>query len=107
MPEFAEDKERIAAVFKELTLRLEKVEEEILRLKTDKHVLEKENIRLQKVVNIQKNSIKEMERIARHQKMAALLTAKDKTAALHSLNKMVQEIDNCLTLVYTQLLKDK
>jgi len=57
-------------------------------------------------VAIQKNSIKEMEHLAKHHNIAALLSAKDKTAALHSLNKIIHEVDQCLTIVYTQVVKE-
>ncbi len=73
----------------------------ILVLKDENQKLQEDNSHLNKLIRIQKNTIKELEENLKKKKLAGLISKKDKTSAKHTLNSLIDEIDRCIKLVNT------
>lgn len=80
---------------------LQKQKAGIATLKSEIEVLKAENQHLNKLLRIQKNSIKSLEQEVKTKKIATVLSKKDKTAAKLTLNKLIEEVDKCIKLVYS------
>jgi len=81
---------------------LQRVKSSIAQLKKEKQELEKENIHLNKLLKIQKNTIRDLEESLKTKKVAKLISSKDNTTAKHTLNALISEIERCIKLVQAQ-----
>lgn len=74
-------------------------------LRTENAALLAENNELKRVNKIQKNSIKELEKQIKTRRDISVLSQKDTTSTKHTLNKLIEEVDRCIHIVYTQEFK--
>lgn len=79
---------------------LSRTREGITLLKNENNALKEEIAHLNKLIRIQKNSIKDLEENLKSKKIANLLSKKDKTSAKHTLNSLIDEVERCIKLVH-------
>lgn len=77
--------------------KLKSIQEKINNLKDENHLLKNENKRLKELMKIQNNSIKKLEDDRKIKSLSHLaLSKKDKTSLKHSINHLIEEIDDCI-----------
>jgi regulator of replication initiation timing len=77
--------------------KLKSIQEKINNLKNENQLLNTENKRLKELMKIQNNTIKKLEDDKKIKNLSQLaLSKKDKTTLKHSINHLIEEIDDCI-----------
>jgi regulator of replication initiation timing len=100
MPSSEKDKAVIQEQLDLLYVQIAQIRGRMEKLLQENQRLTDENNRLNLLINIQKKSLKSLERNHQVSRYAHLLSAKDKGATKQVLSKMIKELDDCITLLH-------